>query len=250
MPSRALFGPRPDVPAERTTAALSLGVQIVDAWKSFQPGLPVLQGASLRMERGDLVVVEGPTGSGKSTLLRMVAGIERPETGRISVGGVELTGASPAVVAQVRRTMGMLLVGMPLLTRLTVAENVALALRAAQTPLRDRRVRIYEILKAFDLEGRRNDYPDRLSAGEAQCVALARALAARPSVVLADEPTALMDRRTAAVVMSVLRDAHARGATVLVASHDPDVAGCMGARRVQLRGGRLDEAPAARRSVG
>jgi D-methionine transport system ATP-binding protein len=202
------------------------------------------------MERGDLVVVEGPTGSGKSTLLRLVAAMERPETGRIAVGGVDLTGASPSVVAQVRRTMGMHLSGMPLLTRLTVAENVALALRAARTPLRDRRVRVYEILKVFDLESRRNDYPDRLSAGEAQCVALARALAARPSVVLADEPTALMDRGTAAAVVSVLREVHARGATVLVTSHDPDVAGRLGARRVELRDGRLDEAPTARRGVG
>jgi ABC-type ATPase involved in cell division len=202
------------------------------------------------MERGDLVVVEGPTGSGKSTLLRLVAAIERPETGRIAVGGVELTGASPSVVAQVRRTMGMLISGMPLLTRLTIAENVALALRAAQTPLRDRRVRVYEILKEFDLESRRNDFPDRLSAGEAQCVALARALAARPSVLLADEPTALMDRGTASTVVSVLRDAHARGATVLVTSHDPDVAGLLGARHVQLRQGRLDEVPTARRGVG
>jgi D-methionine transport system ATP-binding protein len=202
------------------------------------------------MERGDLVVVEGPTGSGKSTLLRLVAAMERPETGRIAVGGVELTGSSPSVVAQVRRTMGLLLSGMPLLTRLTVAENVALALRAAQTPLRDRRVRIYEILKVFDLESRRNDYPDRLSAGEAQCVALARALAARPSVVLADEPTALMDRGTAAAVVSVLREVHARGTTVLVTSHDPDVAGRLGARRVQLREGRMDEGPIARRGVG
>ncbi|MFZ5861603.1 MAG: cell division ATP-binding protein FtsE [Nitrospirota bacterium] len=229
---------------------LALGIQIVDVWKSFQPGLPVLQGASLRMERGDLVVVEGPTGAGKSTLLRLVAAIERPETGRIAVGGVEVTGASPAVVAQVRRTLGMLVAGMPLLPRLTVAENVGLALRAVRTPLRDRRVRIYETLKAFDLETRRNEYPDRLSAGEAQCVALARALAARPSVLLADEPTALMDRRRAALVLSVLRDAHARGATVLVTSHDPEAAARLGARRVQLRGGRLDEAPSARKGVG
>jgi ABC-type ATPase involved in cell division len=197
-----------------------------------------------------LVVVEGPTGSGKSTLLRLVAAMERPEAGRIAVGGVELTGASPSVVAHVRRTMGMHVSGMPLLRRLTVAENVALALRAAQTPLRDRRVRVYEILKEFDLESRRNDYPDRLSAGEAQCVALARALAARPAVVLADEPTALMDRGTAAAVVSVLREVHARGATVLVTSHDPDVAGRLGARRVELRDGRLDEVPTARRGVG
>ncbi|HET8759651.1 MAG TPA: ATP-binding cassette domain-containing protein [Nitrospiria bacterium] len=203
MPTPALFGLRGEAPQARTAGAFPLGVQIMDVWKSYQPGLPVLREVSLQIGKGDLVVVEGPTGAGKSTLLHLVAGIERPDAGRIAVG----------------------------------------------TPVRDRRVRVYETLKAFGLESRRNDYPDQLSAGEAQCVGLARALAARPAVVLADEPTALLDRRSASSVLLVLRDIHARGATVLITSHDPDMASRLGGRRVLLRDGRVDEPPAARRGT-
>lgn len=250
MSAHALLGSRAEAPQARTTGSFAPGVHVQEAWKSFQPGVPVLQGVSLHVGKGTLVVVEGPTGAGKTTLLRLVAGIERPDAGRISVGGVELTGAAPAVVAQVRRTMGMSLAGMPLMGHLTVAENVVLALRAVGAPFRNRRVRVYETLKAFGLEGRRDAYPDQLSAGETQCVALARALVARPAVVLADEPTALLDRHSASTVLSVLRDAQSRGTTILIASHDPDVAGRLGARRVLVREGRIDDAPAPRRGVG
>jgi putative ABC transport system ATP-binding protein len=140
--------------------------------------------------------------------------------------------------------MGLLLTGMPLLSHLTVGENVALALRAVNVTFRERRVRVYESLKTFGLEGRRDDYPDQLSAGEAQCVCLARALAPRPSVVLADEPTAMLDRATASSVLAVLRNVHTRGVTMLMASHDPDVANVLGARRLSLRGGRVEESSA------
>jgi len=188
-------------------------------------------------------------GAGKSTLLRLVAGLERPNAGRIVVGGVDMSGNAPVTLSQVRRTMGLLLAGMPLLVHLTVGENVALALRAVRTPLRERRVRVYESLKTFGLEGRRDDYPDHLSAGESQRACLARALAPRPSVVLADEPTALLDRGAAASVLAVLRDLHARGVTMLVASHDPDVAKSLGARRLILRGGGIEEITAKRGSA-
>jgi putative ABC transport system ATP-binding protein len=241
-----VFGRRLDAASERTAAASPLAVQVADVWKAFLSGVHVLRGVSFQVARGDVVVVEGPTGAGKSTLLRLVAGIDRPNAGRIAVSGVEVSANGPASLAQVRRAMGLFLTGMPLLAHLTVGENVALALRAARTPLRERRVRVYESLKTFGLEGRRDDYPDQLSAGEAQRVCLARALAPRPAVVLADEPTAMLDRATAASVLAVLREVHARGVTVLVVSHDPEVGHNLGARRLFLRGGRIEEAPAKR----
>ncbi len=249
MPAQTVFGRRLDLSPDPPAEPLSLGVQIVDVWKSFLPGIHVLQGASLQITQGDLAVVEGPTGAGKSTLLRLVAGIERPNAGRIAVGGSDVSGAAPAALARVRRSMGMSLAGMPLLSHLTVGENVALALRAVNLPFRERRVRVYETLKTFALEARRDHYPDHLSAGEAQCVSLARALAARPKVVLADEPTAMLDRATAASVLKVLRAVHARGATLLMASHDSGIAASLGARRFLLSRGRVDEASASKGSA-
>ncbi len=246
MSTPTVFGRRADPPPERVAAPFPLGVQVIDVWKSFLPGSPVLQGVSLQVSRGDLVVVEGPTGAGKSTLLRLVAGIERPDSGRIAVGGVDVGGRGPAAMAQVRRTMGLLLAGMPLLSHLTIGENVALALRAVNVTFRERRVRVYESLKSFGLEGRRDHYPEQLSAGEAQCVGLARALAPRPAVILMDEPTAMLDRATAGSVLAVLRNVQTRGVTMLMASHDPDVANGLGARRLFLRGGRVEESPARR----
>lgn len=244
MTAPTVFGRRRDFLPEPVAAPFPLGIQVLDVWKSFLPGNPVLQGVSLQVVRGDLVVVEGPTGAGKSTLLRLVAGIERPDTGRIAVGGVDIGGRGPAAMAHVRRTMGLLLAGMPLLSHLTVGENVALALRAVNVAFRERRVRVYESLKSFGLEGRRDHYPEQLSTGEAQCVCLARALAPRPAVILMDEPTAMMDRATAGSVLAVLRNVHTRGVTILIASHDPDVANGLGARRLVLRGGRVEESPA------
>lgn len=243
MTPQMLFGRQLDLPPDRVAVPFPPGVQVVDVWKSFLPGVQVLQGVSLQVVRGDLVVVEGPTGAGKTTLLRLIVGMERPSAGRIAVSGVDVSGAAPATLAQVRRTMGMVLTSMPLLGHLTVGENVALALRAVNVSFRERRVRVYESLKTFGLEGRRDDYPDQLSAGQAQCVCLARALAPRPAVILADEPTAMLDRVTAASVLGVLGDIHARGVTMLMASHDPDVAKALGGRRLLLRGGRVEEAP-------
>jgi cell division transport system ATP-binding protein len=156
------------------------------------------------------------------------------------VGGAEITGSATPQLASIRRSMGLMVQGMPLLPALTVAENVALALRAVKASSRDVRFRVYDTLKSFGLEGRRESYPSQLSGGEAQRVCLARALVTRPALVLADEPTALLDRATAEGVIAVLRDAHVRGATMLVATHDSDLASRLGARCVVLRGGRAD----------
>ncbi|MBI3608721.1 MAG: ATP-binding cassette domain-containing protein [Nitrospirae bacterium] len=218
-----------------------MSIQVLEVWKSFQAGLSVLQGVTCSVARGEAVVLEGPTGSGKSTLLRLVIGAERADSGTILVGETEIIGRATPQLAAIRRSMGLMVQGMPLLPALTVAENVALALRAIKASSRDMRFRVYESLKAFGLEGRREAYPSQLSGGEAQCVCLARALVTRPPLVLADEPTALLDRVTAEGVIAVLRDAHVRGATMLVATHDSNVAPRLGARRVVLRGGRADD---------
>jgi ABC-type ATPase involved in cell division len=216
-----------------------VAIQILDVWKSFQAGLDVLRGVSFHVARGELVVIEGPTGAGKSTLFRLMIGAERADAGTVFVNGTEISGGGTPDLAAVRRSMGLMVQGMPLLPALTVADNIALALRAIKAPFHDTRIRVYEMLKAVGMEGRRTAYPPQLSGGETQRVYLARALVTRPPIVLADEPTALLDEVAAREVISTLRATHARGATLLVATHDPGLAGRLGARRVILQTGRV-----------
>lgn len=214
---------------------------MLDVWKSFRPGMDVLKGVSFHIPRGGLVVLEGRTGAGKSTLLRTVMGMERPDSGRILVGGIEVSDSTGSTLAQVRRSMGLMIQGIPLLPRLTVAENVNVVLRAGNVPIRERRFRIYEVLKAVGLERRRDAFPRHLSGGETQQVCLARALVGRPAVLLADEPTALLDEAGSAAVVATLREAHEKGVTLFVATQDPALAGRLSARRLSLVEGRVHE---------
>jgi ABC-type ATPase involved in cell division len=228
--------------AVSTPVHAPVAIQVLDVWKAFSPGIEVLQGASVQVTRGEIVVIEGPTGAGKTTLLRLLFGAERADAGTILVGGSELQGGSTPNLAALRRSMGLMVQGMLLLPALTVADNIGLALRAVKAPWRERRFRIYETLKVFGLEGRRDAVPAELSGGELQRVALARALVTRPALVLADEPTTLLDEDAARRVVAILRETRVRGATVLVATHDPGLAARLGARRVVLNAGRLHAA--------
>jgi ABC-type ATPase involved in cell division len=234
----------PSVASEVVSAPVHapVAIQVLDVWKAFSPGIEVLQGVSVQVTRGEIVVIEGPTGAGKTTLLRLLFGAERADAGTILVGGSELQGGSTPNLAALRRSMGLMVQGMLLLPALTVADNIGLALRAVKAPWRERRFRIYETLKVFGLEGRRDAVPAELSGGELQRVALARALVTRPALVLADEPTTLLDEDAARRVVAILRETRVRGATVLVATHDPGLAARLGARRVVLNAGRLHAA--------
>jgi cell division transport system ATP-binding protein len=186
-------------------------------------------------------VIEGPTGSGKTTLLKLLIGAEQAEHGQIFVNGVEIRGPSTPRLSAVRRSLGLMVQGIPLLPELTVADNVGLPLKAARIATRDRRLRIYEALKTFGLEGRRSTYPRQLSGGEIQRVCLARALVTRPAVLLTDEPTTSLDDGTAKDVVEILRDAHRRGLTLLAATHTSRLAHQLGSRRLLLENGQTRE---------
>ena len=204
----------------------------------------MLRGVTFRVDRGEAVVIEGPTGSGKTTLLRLLIGAEQAERGQIFVNGVEIRGPATPRLAAVRRSLGLMVQGIPLLSELTVADNVGLPLKAARLPYRDRRLKIYEALKTFGLEGRRDTYPGQLSGGEVQRVCLARALVTRPAVLLTDEPTTSLDEGTAKDVVDILREAHRRGLTLLAATHTPTLAYQLGGRRLLLEDGQAREGTA------
>ena len=183
-------------------------------------GRVILDGIDVRAAPGERLAITGPSGAGKSTLLAILAGLEAPDRGVVRLGEeVVRPGAGPVL----RRRFGIVFQGYGLLSLLTAAENVELVLAARRMRPRDTRARAAGMLAAVGLGARADHLVEELSGGEQQRVAVARALAADPEIVIADEPTAELDAENRERVLALLLGAADRGATVLVATHDPDV---------------------------
>ncbi|GGT87461.1 ABC transporter ATP-binding protein [Actinomadura citrea] len=199
-----------------------------------------LDGVSLGIRRGESVAVMGPSGSGKSTLLNMVAGLDRPTSGSVAVGGDDLTGMGEAALARFRRRrVGMIFQFFNLLDDLPVLENVALAARLAGVPARKARARALELLDELGIADRRGAYPAVLSGGERQRVGVARALVNGPALLLADEPTGALDSATGEQVSGLLLDLNRKGQTLLLVTHDQGLADRCASRLVEFRDGRI-----------
>ncbi|MFC4425690.1 ABC transporter ATP-binding protein [Deinococcus navajonensis] len=172
-----------------------------------------------------LTAVVGPSGSGKSTLLNLLAGFDRPTTGQVWVGGTDLTALNEAQRADVRLAhFGFVFQNHNLVSILSAQENVEFPLTLAGVPRREREARARELLAQVGLEKRARHLPSQLSGGEAQRVAIARALAGNPAVLLADEPTGNLDTRTGERVLTLLQGAAGAGRTVVLITHDRDIA--------------------------
>ncbi|WP_282692255.1 ABC transporter ATP-binding protein [Streptomyces sp. CC208A] len=198
-----------------------------------------LDQVSLSFPRGTFTAVMGPSGSGKSTLLQCAAGLDRPTSGSVTVGGTELTELSEKKLTLLRRErVGFVFQAFNLLPSLTAEQNVALPLRLAGR--RPARARVREVLEQVGLGGRAGHRPTELSGGQQQRVALARALITRPDVLFADEPTGALDSRTGREVLALLRRmVDTEGQTVVMVTHDP-VAASYADRVVFLVDGRVD----------
>lgn len=205
----------------------------------------VLQDVSLRLERDAFSVLMGRSGAGKSTLLNLISGIDLPTSGHVRIGGTDLTGLSETERTLFRReNIGFVFQSFNLISTLTVGENVRLPLELAGESPRTDRERAQAMLDHVGLADRAEAFPDRLSGGEQQRVAVARALAHDPLLVLADEPTGNLDYETGQEVLSLLGDlVRDTGTTLLVATHDPEVLP-RADRVLHLHGGTLrDEVP-------
>ncbi len=196
-----------------------------------------LDGVSLEVGAGCTVALVGASGSGKSTLLNLVSAVDRPTAGRVEVCGVDLAAASEdARIGLRRRCIGLVFQAFHLVPHLTAEENVALPLALGGVRDPDR---VDELLLRVGLESRRHHYPSELSGGEQQRTAIARALACRPRLLVADEPTGNLDSRTGAAVLELLQELQReRGAALLLATHDETLAGAAD-RIVHLRDGRI-----------
>jgi len=180
---------------------------------------------SFSVPANQFLALLGSSGSGKSTLLNLIGGLDRPTSGSIVANGQNLAALSPLDLARYRRnTIGMIFQSFNLLSRMTLEENVELPLRLAEVDRADRPARVREALERVRLTHRIGHRPAELSGGEQQRVAIARALVNNPSIILADEPTGNLDSKTGDEIMALFDHLHAIGNTIVVVTHEPDIA--------------------------
>jgi cell division transport system ATP-binding protein len=201
--------------------------------------VPALSDVSFRIAKGEFVTLCGPSGSGKTTLLRLLYRDDVPTEGEVEVLGEELTQLTRTQVAALRRSIGIVFQDAKLLPGRTVYENVAFVLRVLGTPRREITGRVFDALRAVGLSARAQAFPAQLSQGEAQRAALARAIARKPLLLIADEPTGSLDETMAAEVLDVVKDIWAGGTTVLFATHQATLAAALQRRTLRLQTGRL-----------
>jgi cell division transport system ATP-binding protein len=221
--------------------------------KIYPGGIEALKDVSFKAEPGEFVFLSGPSGAGKSTLLRLLYREESPSSGRVLVDGKDVGRLSSGQVPALRRSMGIIFQDFKLLYQRTVFENVAFALQVLGLPTSEVRRETEAALALVGLSNKAGLNPHKLSGGEQQKVAVARALAHDPSLVLADEPTGNLDAETGWEIFGLLDQAHRKGATVLVATHNRAAMDRLGKRVVQLRNGSLEtpqEAPQEAQPLG
>ncbi len=203
-------------------------------------GPAALDRVTLQVVPGEAVAVMGPSGSGKSTLLNLVAGLDKPSAGTVTVAGQRVDVLREARTARYRRTqVGMIFQFFNLVEDLTVAANVMLPARLAGVGRRAARARAEELLARLGMDRYRDTYPARLSGGERQRVAIARALVNNPAVLLADEPTGAVDTAAGQAIGQLLVDLNAAGQTLLIVTHNPELAERYASRVIQLADGRV-----------
>ncbi|MDD5306127.1 MAG: ABC transporter ATP-binding protein [Deltaproteobacteria bacterium] len=208
-------------------------------YRAGETEVHALAGVDLEVGAGEFVAIMGPSGSGKSTLMNILGCLDRPTTGRYLLDGRDVTTFDRGRLAEERnRTIGFVFQGFNLLARTSALENVELPLVYSGAPRRERIRRAREALDRVGLTDRAHHAPSQLSGGQQQRVAIARALVTSPRLILADEPTGNLDTRTSIDVMALFQDLWRAGLTVLVVTHEPDVAG-FAARVIATRDGRI-----------
>lgn len=225
-------------------------IVVEDLWKTYSMGdqeVHALQGISLRIKHNEYVAIMGPSGSGKSTLMNLIGCLDTPTQGRYWLSGHLVSDLNDDELARIRnKEIGFVFQTFNLLARATALHNVELPLIYNGTPAVERIERAEEALRSVNLETRMHHKPNELSGGQRQRVAIARALVNRPSIILADEPTGNLDSKTGDEIMALFDNLHAHGNTIVLVTHEPDIAE-YAHRVVHIRDGKIfSDQPSAR----
>jgi putative ABC transport system ATP-binding protein len=221
-------------------AATAPVIDIRDVTRTYGEGSPALADVTLSVLAGEALAVVGPSGSGKSTLLNLIAGLDRPTAGNVTVDGLRVDELNEARSAEYRRVkVGMVFQFFNLLDDLTVTDNVLLPAQLAGLPRAESRRRAASLLEYLRIDRHAGAYPGRLSGGERQRVAVARALMNRPALLLADEPTGALDTASGEYVRELLTELNAEGQTIILVTHDLSLAVSCATRTVELVDGRI-----------
>ena len=224
-------------------------IQIDTLVKDYQMGaeaVRALDGVSLNIERNEYLAIMGPSGSGKSTLMNLIGCLDTPTSGTYMLNGKDVGRMTDDSLAAIRnREIGFVFQTFNLLPRATALQNVELPLIYAGMPAGQRKLRVAEAIDAVGLGDRSHHRPNELSGGQRQRVAIARALVNHPSLILADEPTGNLDSKTGEEIMQLFAQLHATGNTIIMVTHEPDIARHC-ARVIRLRDGHIESDQAAR----
>ena len=205
-------------------------LKLTDICKDYQQGrepVRVLKNICLTVEKGDYLAIMGPSGSGKTTLMNIIGCLDVPTSGSYELDGRNLKDLSDDDLADIRnRHIGFVFQHFHLLPKMTALDNVALPLLYADVPLKERRERAAEALKAVGLEKRMDFYPNQLSGGQCQRVAIARAMVGKPDLLLADEPTGALDTKSGNQIMEIFHQLSSEGMTIVMITHEPAIAQC------------------------
>ena len=214
-------------------------IEIVRATKIYSPDVVALENVSLSIPYGEMLFLTGMSGAGKTTLLKLICGIEHPDKGLVEVTGKDLDRIKNNEIPRLRQQIGMAYQDFKLLADRTVAQNIGMAMEVAYQNLKTIKKRVIELLQKLRLEHKHDALAGRLSRGEQQRVAVARAVANSPALILADEPTGNLDSKSTKLVMDLFRECNKGGTTVIIATHDESIFKDTDHRVLELQSGRL-----------
>lgn len=214
-------------------------IRLTNVTKTYKTGVTAIRSLNLRITKGDFVFIIGSTGCGKSTLIKMLYREERPTSGQILVGGIDVGKLRNRKVYKIRRKIGVVFQDFKLLEKSTVFENVAFALEIFGIPKDEIHAKVVKALDLVGLKDKITSYPDQLSGGQQQRVAIARAIVNGPKLLICDEPTGNLDKDTSKEIMAVLNEINKLGTTIIMVTHDIDIVKEMDKRVIELDAGRI-----------